>query len=300
MRACLHSRTSWRIVSLAIVILALTGPIGQQTSQAADAFERVIGSDLRKLHSDVKPVPSLTMDDTMRLKPISRTLSNPLVILRTNDGNLVKALIAWGFHRKEGTQELTPVLLLERFVTYRTDRENVTAAAGREVMLFAGFAFNFDIGQVVPEGHGADITLTAEGKLLPVGSAEILPLNGLPESSDPDEKRQPEDHSGILPQDYTGNWDVTIDGRWRGDWNLTVGENGLAEGRYRSDETQSVYNISGRSTTPYQRIRLVIHLENADQVVNGYLWSTDKSTMAGTVELAGRTFGFYAVRKPTE
>ena len=54
--------------------------------------------------------------------------------------------------------------------------------------------------------------------------------------------------------------------------------------------------MTGRISGAPHRIRLNLHLDNATQLFDAYLWTTDKSAMAGTTTLAERTFGFIAAR----
>ena len=65
-------------------------------------------------------------------------------------------------------------------------------------------------------------------------------------------------------------------------------------GRFISDETQSVYEISGRIAARPHNAKLNIALVNAEQTVDAYLWTKDKSAMAGTITMAERKLGFYA------
>lgn len=268
---------------------------GAASAFAADAFDQHTSEILKQAIADAKPIERLALDDANKLQPIGRNLSTCIVV-RTNDGNVAKALVAWGFRR--GEDKPIPVLLIERFVTYRGNRGDVTAAAGEDVMLFAGFAFNFDIGQVVPAGQGGDVRMTDESVLVPIDEAKIFGLDGsrLPAAED-DGEEDPHDHEGVLPRDFAGAWRVDIDGRWRGEWLLHVNGEGQVRGTYTSDDSKSGYPISGRVASPSHRVKLTVHLENAQQTVDALLWTTDKSRMSGAATLAGREFGFVAVRE---
>ena len=63
-----------------------------------------------------------------------------------------------------------------------------------------------------------------------------------------------------------------------------------------SADSKNTYPITGRVTLPPHRIRHVIHLDNAEQTIDGYLWTKDESAIAGTATPAGRKFGFHAKR----
>jgi hypothetical protein len=182
-------------------------------------------------------------------------------------------------------------------VTYRGDRDGIANANGKEVMLFSGMLFSFDIGQVVPADGGADIELTDAGVLKPVGAAKLFALNGSQFAVDAGAKPNPNDHEGVLPRDFAGTWKVTIDGRWTGVWEIAVDENRTVLGKFISAESQSRYELYGKVSNVPHQAKFEIELANAQLSVDAFLWTTDKSTMAGTAVLSTRKFGFVATRQ---
>jgi len=271
--------------------------IAVSTADAADVFDRHTMSELRQAIGQGTPTSQLTLADVGKIKPLGKNLSSPCIAVKTNDGNYAKALLGWGL-RKSGDQP-TPVVVLERYVTYRIDRPELTTAAGKDVMLFPGFGFNFDIGQVVPVGHGADVEFTAEGALKPVGDAVLSPISGsLLPPVEATAKHDPQAHEGVLPADFAGTWQVDADGRWKGEWVLAVDAEGRITGTFISDELQNRYEMLGQIGATPQQLKLMITLANTQMQVDGYLWTTDKSKLAGTVTLVGRKFGFVATRVP--
>ena len=62
------------------------------------------------------------------------------------------------------------------------------------------------------------------------------------------------------------------------------------------DESRNSYDLSGQIGGAPNNLKLDIQLANTQMVVDGYLWTKDKSMMAGTVTLSGRKFGFVATR----
>lgn len=284
-------------LGLPALVLALTTV--PMLVDAADPFDRHASAQLRAAIEDGEPVASLSMRESSRLKSLGRNVGGPVLVVRTNDGNLAKMVVAWGFRAGSddaGKETLIPVVVLERLVTYRADRRDVSAATATDVMLFAGFDYNLDIAQVVPAGQGGDLKLTADGNLVPLGDARIVALEKslLPEptSDAPD----PTDHDGVLPRDFGGTWSIDVDGRWTGELVLTVDGGGRVSGRYTSAESKSSYNVTGRIAAVPHRIKLDFDLDNTRQEVDAYLWTSDKSRMAGTATLAGRPFGFSAKR----
>lgn len=261
----------------------------------ADAFEDHTAFWLRRGIADGKPVESLAMRQGLSLDRIGRGIDAPCIVIKTDEDNLAKALVAWGF-RKTSDGARIPVVLIERFVTYRGDRQNLTASSGKDVMLFPGFGFNFDIGQVVPAGQGEDIVCGDAAELKPSKKAELFGLDGsATPDPDPGSRPDPKSHPGVLPTDFAGSWHVRIDGRWEGRWEIDVDGRQIF-GRFISDETKSVYEISGRIAARPHNAKLEIALVNAEQTVDAWLWTKDKSAIAGTVTMAERKLGFYATR----
>ena len=261
----------------------------------ADAFDDHTAFWLRRGIADSKPAETLGMRQGLSLDRLGRGIEAPCIVIKTDEDNLAKALVAWGF-RKTYDGGRIPVVLIERFVTYRGDRQNLTTSSGKDVMLFPGFGFNFDIGQVVPVGQGEDILCGEKAELKPAKDCELFGVDGpsTPEPQ-PGSRPDPKSHPGVLSTDFAGSWHVHIDGRWEGRWEIDVDGRQLF-GRFISDETKSVYEISGRVAARPHNAKLDIALVNAEQTVDAWLWTKDKSAMAGTVTMAERKLGFYAIR----
>lgn len=282
-----------------IAIFAALGlTVSAATPVFADAFDDHTGYWLKRAVDDGKPVEVLSMKDGLKLKSIGRGVSSPCVVVTTDEDNLTKAIVTWGY-RKNSDGSKVPVALIEKFVTYRGERRNLTVSSGRDVMLFPGFSYNFDIGQVVPKGQGGDVECTDDGSLKPVGDAKLFALDG-PATPEPEAKKYPDpnSHSGVLPTDFAGTWRVRIDGRWEGKWELDV-EGRQIYGRFISDDTKSVYEITGKISALPHNAKLDVELAQTDQAFDAYLWTKDKSAMAGTVIMADRRIGFFATRETT-
>lgn len=286
-----YRRIRNRVVMSCLVIFVGMSP----SSWSADVFDRHTMTELRPALDQGTPAAQITLADVAKIKPLGKNLSSPCVAIKTNNGNVAKALLGWGL--RKGGEKPTPVVVLERYVTYRIDRPELTSAAGKDVMLFPGFGFNFDIGQVVPVGQGADVEFTAEGALKPVGDAVLVPISGsLLPSAEATAKHDPQAHEGVLPEDFAGTWQVDADGRWKGEWLIDVDAEGRIAGTFVSDELQNRYEMLGQIGSTPQHLKLTVTLANAQMNVDAYLWTTDKSKMAGTVTLIGRKFGFVATR----
>lgn len=269
------------------------------TSLQADVFDQHTSQLLRDVAEKTDGKTEIGLSDLHQLQPLSKTETTPAVVIRTSEGQWTKAVMTWAF-RKTDTG-LIPILTIERFVTYRDDMTDVTVASGENIMLFVGFAYDFEIGQVVPAEQGGDLTFTAEKSIQLLNGSKLWGLDGSQLATNSDEQgSDPNDHAGVLPTDFAGNWQVSIDGRWAGTLRLKIDSGRLLSGTFTSDETKSTYEVSGRVASPPQHAKLTIQLDNAEQNLDAYLWTKDKSAMAGISSLTGQTFGFYGTRTEKE
>jgi hypothetical protein len=273
--------------------------VGTTATLSADVFEQHTSKYLRQVSESTEGVSEITLSDLHQLQPLSNTETTPMVVIKTSEGQWTKASMTWAFRKSESG--LTPILTIERFVTYRDDLSDVTAASDENIMLFSGFAYDFDIGQVVPAKNGGDLVFTADNKqknIQLLGSAKLWGVDGsqIPQTED-DEPPSPTDHAGVLPTDFAGVWNISIDGRWAGRMRLKIQNGRIMTGTFTSEETKSTYEVTGRVASPPQHAKLTIQLDNAEQDLETYMWTKDKSAMAGVSSLAGQTFGFYATRE---
>lgn len=286
----------WIAMKNLLLLMTIVAVFSGTTPRAAasDLFERHDFTVVKDGIGQLTAVPKISLQDAAKLKPLSASISSPCVLIRTSEGNIAKALLSWGY-RKGAGDKTVPVLLIERYVTYRTDRPDLTAAAGKEVMVFGGFEFDFDIGQVVPAGIGGDISFSAESVLAPVAPSEILPLNG---SLIP--RTEAGRGNASTTADFTGRWKINADDRWNGEWVLSVDETGKITGKYVSDESKSSYDITGAKGATPNQAKLEIFLANAQMSAEIYLWTREPNRLAGTVTIAGRKFGVCGERLPDE
>jgi len=277
--------TCWLALSAAVV--------------SADVFELHTSQYLRKVSETAEGKTEISLSELHQLQPLSKTETTPVVVIKTSAGNWTKAAMTWAFRKTD--DGLIPILTVERFVTYRNDLSDVTVATDTDIMLFNGFAYDFDIGQVVPAGKNGDLEFQIDQQkrtLELLNGAKLWGVDGsqLPQ---PDKSTAPDptDHSGVLPTDFAGDWNMSIDGRWAGTLCLKIDRGRTLTGTFTSEETKSSYEVFGRVASPPQHAKLTIQLDNAQQDLEAYLWTKDKSAMAGVSSLAGQSFGFYATRE---
>ncbi len=264
---------------------------------AIDAFDRHRAGVLEGVVSTVEPVTELSSRQAAELRTLAPGITSPAVVVVTQDGNLVKALVSWAFRKDPEGGPPAPVLMIERYVTYDRSRENQSLASGRDVMLFPGYGFNFDIGQVVPEGQGEDVRFNEQRRLVTVGTAELFPLNGPAVEEPAADSRDPTDHDGVLARDFAGTWTLDADGRWVGTLELTHGEGTGLKGQFTSKETDSTYpvDVFWNPAQP-SRVKFAVGFPATTVDFVGHIWTTDKGRIAGTATMIDREFGFVAQR----
>jgi hypothetical protein len=154
----------------------------------ADAFDRYLNPLLGKVPAaaGVQEVKRLTPDvltDHLRVLPES---TGAFVVVLTNDGRRSKLLVQ-AARQKVDAEHRVPILLIDRFVTYKEGSEQTVQASGQNISLFPGFHFSLDLGQVVPDSLGGDLHFVAEGDKVyaePVGKAKLyLVTKPLPEAA---------------------------------------------------------------------------------------------------------------------
>jgi len=294
---------------LSVAILGLAGSLAR-----ADEFDRLDGVRIASLLEDSKTTSrtSLNFRDLEALPNVLRDSRSALLLVKTDQGNLARLLAVPAFRKKPTNPserpgsgapepELIPVLLIERFEVLEGTRPSARIAGGRDLMLFDGFRFDLDSGQVVPDGLGGDLKFTAEGRdggrLATIGSSRMVtpstPLEIAPSRPGPPDRRE-----GDHPLDFSGRFRFVADGRWKGLLELSRESDGTVSGRFRSDSTGSEHSVTGKLEPDAPRkLRFAIQFPRARQEYQGLLWSEGGDAFSGIGSMLGREFGFVAVRE---
>src|SRR5262249_40594956 len=130
----------------------------------ADSFDHYTNAILAKVPAakgtkNVKQLTPTMMVENSRVLP---GITAAFLVVKTNDGRMSKLLVQPAQQKVDDGKKL-PILLIERFVTFREGEERTIHAQGQNVHLFQGFRFNLDLGQLVPEAVGADLRLVTDG-----------------------------------------------------------------------------------------------------------------------------------------
>ncbi|MDR3639285.1 MAG: biopolymer transporter ExbD [Isosphaeraceae bacterium] len=313
-----------RLAGLALLGLGLTA----LATARGDEFERIEGDALFGVarNADAKARKALTLGDLDALPTILRDSRSPLLLVKTDQGNVARLLVSPALRKPQGSGEAMgamskgamkkdakgkdtpamvaapfPVLVLERFDTFDASNRSSRLVHGKDLILFDGFHFDLDSGQVVPEGQGGDLQFLVKGeggpRLVPVGNAVVYTLAKPPAGAAQGAPR-PSPGRLVVPTDFNGRYRLFANGQWSGTLDLSVAEDKTVTGRFRSDLNGASYPIEGQvGTESAQKIAFRIKFPRAHQDYEGLLWTEGKGAMAGTLTMLDRAYGFFAVRE---
>ncbi len=246
------SRPRAALLCLLLAILAVA-PETLTPSAFGDDFGRITGpalfeiprrsKDLRTAHLSVRTIESMP--------EVVRGERAALVIATTDQGNLSKLLVSPGLRRPATGGDKTAmvsVINLERFETVDSGDRVTWKARGRDVLLFDGFEFDLDTGQVVPPGFGGDIRYSSRGEAGPeltaLGQNALYPIDK-PPPVPPSEPGRPSPGPAVVPADFQGRYTLIANGQTSGSLEIAVDAAGAVTGRFRSDRNGAVYPVSG-------------------------------------------------------
>lgn len=284
-----------RSVRLA-VLLAVTAAAG---AASGDEFDRIEGEALQRAATG-EGLAALDQQALARLPRVLAGVRSTVLVARTDEGNLARLLVSVARRVSKSGSE-APVLVVERYATFASPGFRQRLAMGRELMLFDGGRLDLDSGQVVPEGFGEDLRLSAAGDgaltLHAEGGAALFGLSASPLEGR-EETGRPSSGRAVLPGDHAGRYRLIVGGRWSGALEIAVDPKGAVSGSFRSDQTGAVYRARGdvaRGGTP--RLDLSIDFPRSRMTLAGHLWPDGKDAIAGTARLMDQDYGFVAVRE---
>jgi hypothetical protein len=275
-------------------VLAMADPL------RADAFDQYINPVLNKVPraEGAKELKQLTPELIADNDHVLPGITGALVVITTNGGRNSKLLVQAG-RQKTSESASVPILLVDRYVTYREGQERTTQAAGRNITLFGGFHFSLDIGQVVPASIGGDLRCAVEsGKIYAeaLGKARIyLVTQALPEAA-PKKTAKLVIGESFESRYFNGSYKLYDDGRRSGNLILQVGNDGDVTGAYYSDKDGQKYEVEGKIGPAKHAIQFSIQFPRSKQVFQGWMFTGDGKAIAGSSRLQERDTGFYAVR----
>ena len=228
------------------------------------------------------------------------------VIAKTDQGNLAKMLVSPGLRKLKPSEKdgpLVPVLIVERFETIDAGDRRSFKARGKELMLFDGFQFDLDAGQVVPEGLGGDIVFLTEARDGP----RLAALNDLVStrwrSRSPPRPGHRQTFGGRAVAARRLRRPLQPDGQ------RPVVGNARAGRRSRRERSRAIFarTATGRPIpSPARwpprfpkRSTSRFNSPGARQIYEGFLWTEGKNAIAGSVSMLDHPYSFIAIREGT-
>ena len=270
----------------------------------ADAFDRYTNPILGKVPGadGVQEVKQLTPALLADHEGVLGDARGVFLVVTTNEGRRSKLLVQPA-RQKLDAEHRVPILLIERFVTYKEGTEQSILASGQNIALFPGFHFSLDLGQVVPEALGGDLHFVADGDKVhteAVGKAKMyLPTKPLPEAAP---KKTPKLVVGdtFEPRYYNGTYQLHDDGRRSGKLVLKVESGGEVSGSFISDKDGEKYDVTGKVGMPVNTIQFTIKFPRTEETFQGWMFTGDARALTGYSRIVDHEQGFYALRTEEE
>ena len=270
------------------------------SSARADAFDNYTNPILAKVPGavGVQEVKKITPDQIAENDRILPGASAALIVVKTNDGRWSKLLIETARQKIDDKRSL-PIIVINRFVTFKEGDERAIAASAKNVYLYGGYRLNLDIGQIVPQEAGGDLRFVVNGDkfhLEPLGKAKLYLLTKpLPDAA-PQKASKFVPGESFEPRYYNGSFKLYDDGRRSGTLTLKVENGNELSGSYYSDKDGTKYELKGRIGMPLNTFEFVIKFPRSEQTFHGWMFTGDGKALVGASKLVDRESGFYAVR----
>jgi hypothetical protein len=270
----------------------------------ADDFDHYTNEILAKIPKadGVLHIKQLTPEMLVEHNRVLGNLKGALLVVKTNDNRWAKLLVQTAA-QKVSDKKTLPILLIDRFTTFKEGEERAVVAEGKNVRLFQDFQFSLDLGQIVPAAVGGDLRLIVnEDKTYvePIGKAELyLVTKALPEAT-PKKADKVIVGKTFEPKYFTGTYKLHDDGRRSGKLVLKVDGDGNVDGWYYSDKDGAKYEVSGKVGDPNHAIKFKITLPRTPEDFQGWMFTGDGRVICGVSRLQEREAGFYAVRMDEE
>jgi hypothetical protein len=282
------------------VFLVMSALVAFAALSHADSFDHYTNPILGKIDKakEAQAVKRVTAEQMVEHARALPSITGCFLVVRTGDGRMAKLLVQPGRQRIDDKRTV-PILMIDRFVTYREGEERAIQVQGQNIRLFENFRFSLDIGQVVPDTVPADLRFVTDGDKVyvePVGKAELYLVTKHLPGVTPKKPAKLEVGSTFEARYFNGKYKLYDDGRRSGILQLKVAENGDVEGHYYSDKDGQKYEVSGKVGSPLYSIQFRITFPRTIQYFQGFLFTGDGKAITGSSKLQERETGFYAVR----
>lgn len=269
----------------------------------ADAFDDYTNIHLQKLlaSKNVEKAQQLPLDELVTNSDVLPGLRSAFLVVRTNEGRLAKLLVQRA-QQKVGGDMFFPIVLVERFLTFREGEDRTVWTQSKNLRLFHDFRLSLDIGQIVPPALPADLRLHAEGGkayLEAIGKAELyLVTKHLAEAAPPKGGKVAVGDK-FEPRFFEGVYKLHDDGRRAGELHLKVDKKGNLSGHFFSDKDGAKYDVEGQvSPQAANNVQFRITYPRTTQFFTGWMFTGDAQVITGFSRIEEREAGFYADRRP--
>lgn len=284
-----------RLAALALLTAVAAG--------RADQFDYYTNPVLSRAATDgaLKEVKELTSEQVSDAAGALPDAPSTFLVVATNDKRFAR-LLAQPARQKVGADKSVPLLLVDKYTTFKGTSDRAVQAAGQNVHLYPGLRLSLDLGQVVPEAVGGDLTVTADSKdpsgfvVKPVGAAKLYLLTRPIAGVVPKKAPKLAVGEAFETRFLAGKFKLHDDGRRSGLLKLEVSEGGEVTGTFTSDKDGREYEVQGKAGTPKHAVSFTIKFPATTQTFTGYIFTGDGKAIAGTTKMLEREAGFYAER----
>ncbi len=287
---------NWKTIALSLCLLLGTSRLG-----IANSFDYYINPVLAKVPAakQAKEIKKITPLEIAEYASVLKGTTAACLIVKTNENRWSKLLVhAAGQKIKD--DKAVPILLIERFVTYKEGTERAVQVEGKNIRVFGGFQFNLDFGQVVPKAVGGDLKFVVDdqGKAYaePVGNAKFYLLTDPIPGIAPEKTEKFKLGKKFYPYYFNGVYKLKSDGRRGGKLHLKLKNDGTVTGHFYSGKDGSKYEVAGNLASPNHKINFRIIYPRTIEFFEGYMFTGDGSAITGTSRMERRVTGFYALR----
>lgn len=284
-----------RLAALAVLCVATAG--------RADQFDHYTHPVLSKAAADgtlkeVKELSSEQLSDAGGALPDSPAA---ILVVATNDKRFAR-LLAQPARQKVGKDQSAPLLLIDRYTTFKGTSPQAVQASGQNLHLYPGLRLSLDIGQVVPESVGGDLTVVTDPKdpnafvVRPVKDAKLYLLTRPIAGVVPKKAAKLVVGEAFETRFIAGKYKLHDDGRRSGVLKLEVTEAGEITGTFTSDKDGREYEVQGKAGTPRHAVAFAVKFPATTQTFTGFVFTGDARAIAGTTKMLDREAGFYAER----
>ena len=284
-----------RLAALALLTAAAAG--------RADQFDYYTSPVLSKAATggSLKEVKELTSEQVSDAAGALPDAPSTFLVISTNDKRFAK-LLAQPARQKLAADKSVPLLLVDKYTTFKGTSDRAVQATGQNVHLNPGLRLSLDLGQVVPEAVGGDLTVAADPKdpngfvVKPVGAAKLYLLTRPIAGVVPKKAPKLVVGEAFETRFLAGKFKLHDDGRRSGLLKLEASETGEITGTFTSDKDGREYEVQGKAGTPKHAVSFTIKFPATTQTFTGYMFTGDGRAIAGTTKMLEREAGFYAER----